>query len=157
MRRARPSMEAARPRPAHIIMVCVAHWLTVVWLCLRLRRSWWSPMRQLFPSSTPHPPLPHRRAKEGVHGPSGLAHPSRFARRCAVQTHGIADNTPEKKGDLFAMSVLISRRQRGAQTRQYLVERGTWARRLIGLNRRRDRVLGAFQLSRQSGNRIVRR
>ena len=69
-----------------------------------------------------------------------------------MQTHGIADNTAEKKGDLFAMSVLISRRQRGSQMRQHLVKRRTRARSLIGFDRRRDRVLGAFKLSRQSGN-----
>ena len=55
------------------------------------------------------------------------------------------------------MSVLISRRQRSAQMRQDRVERGTRVRGLIGLNRRRDGVLGAFQLSRQSGNYIFRR
>ena len=49
------SFNGGSPAPAsphHHGLCCT--WLTAVWLCLRLRRSWWSPMRQLFPSSTPH-------------------------------------------------------------------------------------------------------
>src|SRR3954469_22978493 len=56
---------------------------------------------------------------------------SPFPRRCAVQACRIVDNAPEQKGDFFAMSVHIGDRQCGAQMREHLVERGTWARRLI--------------------------
>src|SRR4051812_50041608 len=69
----------------------------------------------------------------------------------------ITDEAPEEKGDLFTMSVLISRRQRGAQMRQHLVKRGTGARGLISFDRRRNRLLGVLQEPSESNNRLSRR
>src|SRR3954469_2703388 len=64
---------------------------------------------------------------------------------------------PEKKGDLFTMSVFISRRQRGAQMHQHLIKRGTRTQRLVGLDRRRNRLLRVLQEFSKSDNRLSRR
>src|SRR5215204_2186740 len=105
-------MPLLMPGQPHFLDLAIPFGLCCVHCCVLLsRRSWTAKTasRSREGRGGALPPLPHCRAKGGVHRPSGLAHLSRFARRCAVQTHGITDNTPEKKGDLFAMSVLISR------------------------------------------------
>ena len=85
------------------------------------------------------------------------ADPSRFSCRCTVQACSVVDETPEKKGDLFTMSVFISRRQRGAEMHQHLIKRGTRTQRLVGLDRRRNRLLRVLQEFSKSDNRLSRR